>query len=173
MKLICKECGSTFERESREYKRSLKKGRRSFCSRRCSGKANIGNIPADKRNTYDITQHSLNRKDKYTGLREFLRRIRNRNKETNLTLEIIRTLWLKKNCCAYSGIALELPKSSGKSSQITTASLDRIDSSKGYIIGNIQFVSIAINRMKGEMSHEETIELCKIIALNYNGADRS
>lgn len=52
---------------------------------------------------------------------------------------------------------------------IYTASLDRIDSSKGYEIGNIQFISTAINYMKNTMSHEDTLKLCKIIAEKYSG----
>ena len=47
---------------------------------------------------------------------------------------------------------------------IYTASLDRIDSNKGYIKGNVQFISTAINYMKNNMSNEDTIKLCKIIA---------
>lgn len=52
---------------------------------------------------------------------------------------------------------------------IYTASLDRIDSSKGYEIGNVQFISTAINYMKNTMSHEDTLKLCKIIAEKYSG----
>ena len=47
---------------------------------------------------------------------------------------------------------------------IYTASLDRIDSNKGYIKGNVQFISTAINYMKNNMSNEDTVKLCKIIA---------
>ena len=50
-----------------------------------------------------------------------------------------------------------------------TASLDRIDSSKGYEIGNVQFISTAINYMKNTMSHEDTLKLCEIIAEKYSG----
>ena len=45
-----------------------------------------------------------------------------------------------------------------------TASLDRIDSSKGYIEGNIQWVHKDINRMKGDSSDNDFIKLCKIIS---------
>ena len=44
-----------------------------------------------------------------------------------------------------------------------TASLDRIDSSKDYIKGNIQFISLAMNYMKAQMSHEQTLELITTI----------
>lgn len=64
----------------------------------------------------------------------------------------------------YSGIKLTLPSFVKKNSKITTASLDRIDSSKPYTKGNVQFVSTSINFMKGELSHDDTILLCKQIA---------
>ena len=47
---------------------------------------------------------------------------------------------------------------------IYIASLDRIDSSKGYIIGNVQFISTSINYMKNTMSHNDTLLLCNLIA---------
>lgn len=70
-----------------------------------------------------------------------------------------------KGICPYTGIELKHPSIKKKNSIIKTASLeDRIDSSKGYVEKNLQFVSMAINFMKNSMSHEETIKLCKIIA---------
>ena len=44
------------------------------------------------------------------------------------------------------------------------ASLDRIDSSKGYVIGNVQFVSTPINLMKSTMSDLETKQYLKLIS---------
>jgi len=71
----------------------------------------------------------------------------------------------QKGICPYSGVNLVLPSYSNKNNQIYVASLDRIDSSKKYSKGNIQFVSASLNYMKGQMTHDETIVLCKIIAL--------
>ena len=48
-----------------------------------------------------------------------------------------------------------------------TASLDRIDSSKGYIPGNIQFISAICNYAKNDLSHEEMIVFCKLLADNW------
>lgn len=45
-----------------------------------------------------------------------------------------------------------------------TASLDRIDSSEGYIQGNIQWVHKRINKMKMEYSQSDFIEWCKKVA---------
>lgn len=48
-----------------------------------------------------------------------------------------------------------------------TASLDRIDSSKGYIEGNVQWVHKRVNWMKGNMSLSELINWCNLI-INHN-----
>ena len=50
---------------------------------------------------------------------------------------------------------------------IYTASLDRIDSKKGYIKGNIRWVSRSINWMKNDITDEMVWELCKLISENY------
>ena len=48
----------------------------------------------------------------------------------------------------------------------STASLDRIDSSKGYTIDNIQWLHKDINKMKWDFSQEKFLELCKKIVNN-------
>lgn len=48
-----------------------------------------------------------------------------------------------------------------------TASLDRIDSSKGYVNGNVQWVHKDINWMKNRFSQERFIEMCKLVAKKY------
>lgn len=47
-----------------------------------------------------------------------------------------------------------------------TASLDRIDSSKGYLENNVQWVHKDINWMKQDYSHEEFLQYCKLIYEN-------
>ena len=42
-------------------------------------------------------------------------------------------------------------------------SIDRIDSSKGYIKGNIQLVCGIVNVMKSDSSEDEFLQLCKKI----------
>jgi hypothetical protein len=58
--------------------------------------------------------------------------------------------------CALSGI--ELVKNP------RTWSIDRIDSNKGYELGNIQLVDKRINMMKGTLSQEDFISLCVFVA---------
>lgn len=49
-----------------------------------------------------------------------------------------------------------------------TASLDRIDSSKGYIKGNVQVMSHKANAMKNSASQQELIKFAEWVLTNYN-----
>lgn len=66
--------------------------------------------------------------------------------------------------CAISGLEVSFIKnysSGGKGGQ--TASLDRIDSSKGYVKGNVQWVHKAVNVMKWNMTEDYFFKVCKAI----------
>ena len=62
--------------------------------------------------------------------------------------------------CYYSGLEL---KFNGDFKQIT-ASIDRIDSSLGYVEYNVCWVHKDINMMKQQFSEERFIEMCKLVA---------
>ena len=90
-----------------------------------------------------------------------------RNLVFNITIDYAWQLFLDQNRkCALSGLDLVFYQPGNKFTD-TTASLDRIDSSKGYIIGNIQWVYKKINYLKMNMPQEEFIQLCKLVA-NHN-----
>ncbi len=50
------------------------------------------------------------------------------------------------------------------SGQVQAASLDRKDSNKGYVEGNVQWVNKYVNLMKNGLSQDEFIHLCHMIA---------
>ncbi len=67
----------------------------------------------------------------------------------------------QENKCALSGVDIYFPATGGSPQ---TASFDRIDSSKGYVPGNVQWVHKRINWMKNRFSEEEFIFFCKAVA---------
>ena len=70
--------------------------------------------------------------------------------------------------CALTGEPLHLATNTKELLQKKqTASLDRIDSSKGYEKGNIQWVRKEINQMKLDMSQEEFVTWCQVVD-HYN-----
>ena len=89
---------------------------------------------------------------------------RKRKLSFDLKMEEVWDLFLKQNrMCVYTGLPLGFPKTT--SSYDGTASLDRIDSSKGYTLDNVQWVHKAVNIMKQDMSNEEFFEFCKLICI--------
>lgn len=96
-------------------------------------------------------------------------KIRQKAEDRNLNFDVsIKELYdlfiSQKKLCAISGVPIKF-KTNHKDEQ--TASLDRIDSNKPYSKDNIQWVHKKINTMKWNISQNEFIEWCKIIA-KYN-----
>jgi len=50
----------------------------------------------------------------------------------------------------------------------TNISIDRIDSSKGYLRDNVQFVCDVVNRMKQDMSQGDLENWCSLILRKAN-----
>lgn len=85
-----------------------------------------------------------------------------RNIEFNITIEYIWNLFLKQDRkCAYTGEVLKFSKNKNDSSK--TASLDRIDSSKGYIEGNVIWCHKKINILKMNIPLDEFYMLCTAV----------
>jgi hypothetical protein len=87
-----------------------------------------------------------------------------RNLEFNVTIEYLSELFEKQNGkCALTGLDLHF----GYSRYLNaTASLDRIDNTKGYEEGNVHWVHREINLMKLDHSLEHFIELCRLVTEN-------
>ena len=87
-------------------------------------------------------------------------------------MEYLWNLFLEQNKkCALSGLELILNprwshQKNGRMENVQTASLDRIDNTKGYILGNVQWVHKQVNFMKGSLSENKFIEYCNLIVKN-------
>jgi hypothetical protein len=92
------------------------------------------------------------------------RRSKNGRKlDVTIDAKYLDDLWNKqKGKCAYTNEKLTLPKKWNDKDY--RATVDRIDSSKGYIPGNVQFVSQHVNLMKNKFTHNFFVETCKKIA---------
>jgi hypothetical protein len=174
----CEGCGLTFERKKGEVTRSQKLGRQFFCSRQCLGKNRDNSRYKDT--GHPQTLIAGNRRDDLTPFRWYMRSIRYRCqytkkplKETDLTIDDLVQQWtLQGGRCPSTGWNLVLPDStvgwkSGTSPRC--ASVDRIDSSLGYIKGNIVFVAVIYNYAKNAFSDADVIDFCQAVA-NHTGA---
>lgn len=85
-----------------------------------------------------------------------------------VSLDALELLWAaQKGHCAITGwpMTMEL----GKGRVHTNCSLDRIDSSRGYEVGNVQLVCRMVNVAKHELSAPDFINLCKAVVEHSNG----
>lgn len=178
IELDCEQCGCKFKRRAAEHNRNQRKGRRVFCGRSCQGRELIKAMPFDKRTSYDISVHAGHKKDEYTPFRYFLKNAKQHAKDragagsiVEITLEELKEQWEKQQgICPYTGWQLQTNQMSSQSyKNIKTpdrASLDRVDSSKGYIKGNIQFIAFMANVAKNDFHEDELIRFCKAVAQN-------
>lgn len=86
----------------------------------------------------------------------------------DVSIEYLWELFQNQNGkCALSNIDITFATSEAERREnifIKTASLDRIDSSKGYVEGNVQWVHKDVNFMKQAYDEEYFIEMCCKIA---------
>ena len=93
---------------------------------------------------------------------KYFRRLEKGALNRNIKFEIDKeySYSLFKGKCNISGLDITLNRDVSKQ----TASLDRIDSSKGYIPGNIQWVHKDVNLMKNKFSQDYFLKICNLIA---------
>lgn len=171
----CELCSKYFEKSISEYNRKIKKQTPFYCSLQCSGKLSIikntqiQKWQKSKNNHRHLKSISGNKRDKYSDFRYIYRTLKTRSKEgkeLNLTLHDLKNIWEdQKGCCAILNHKLILPVWNIKNNNPNyLASIDRIDSKKGYIKGNIRFVCLTVNYAKNKFTDDllnEFISICK------------
>jgi hypothetical protein len=75
----------------------------------------------------------------------------------------------QEGICALSGEEIKFNPDKGWVKRDITASLDRIDSSKGYTVDNIQWISKDIQKMKMDYTEDELRDWCKKVSDYQNG----
>lgn len=100
---------------------------------------------------------------------QYFSKVRDSAKRRQIDFSItIEQAWLqfeKQNGkCTLTGIDIVIPIRS--SDHKGTASLDRIDSAKGYTVDNIQWIHKYINCIKMDFTQQEFIDLCKLVSLH-------
>jgi hypothetical protein len=88
-----------------------------------------------------------------------------RGRDFNISIEYIWDLFIQQNRkCAISNLDIHL----NINSRVQTASLDRINSSSGYIIGNVQWLHKIINKIKNNLSDQDFISYCCTVYNHQN-----
>ena len=87
-------------------------------------------------------------------------RSKERNLEFNITLEYLESIYPDDSLCPLLNIPLDW---NSPPKHPSTPSIDRIDNSKGYIKGNVQWVSWRANRLMSDATPDELL----MVAQNY------
>ena len=173
VQLSCRQCGVEFEYAKKEVTRQAKLGRKStelYCSCSCGRSWKNAHIPEDEKRRRAAKQSKRMKgstralKHKH-GFGFTLTKARRREGAFNLTDKILHDLWEKqKGLCALTKVPMIHPRDH-KHKSPTMASLDRIDSNKGYIVGNVQFVCYSINMAKSNFTEEVFVDFLEMLML--------
>ena len=169
VELTCEVCGKAFQRHKKEHTRCQKRGFHIACGRSCGVTLRNRACPPQG----DIKHFKgYTRQDQYSPFRYYVNKARRREAmygPTDITVEYLKSLWESQGGkCPYTGFQMELPYNT-RDHHIRgipkRASLDRIDSSKGYVQGNVEFVCLVVNYAKNGFSKQEILEFFRAIPL--------
>lgn len=163
----CASCGDSFEKKSTEVRRSNKLGRRHFCSRSCAGAKSPLTTDLEKYPPQGWPATAGRQRDEFSPFRHHLSRTRKRKHEVNITVEYLKQIWdEQEGKCPLTGWDMRLAETSAWDGVLATpnsASLDRIDSSKGYIVGNVRWICAMANYAKSVWTDEAVIEFAQAV----------
>lgn len=131
-----------------------------------------GHLKCSRKNYRGAKNPRFNGFKEITGL--FWRGIKGNAKVRNLTLDVSKEdlynkLIEQNHKCYYTNLDIYI--SQFNSDKETTASVDRLDSNKGYTKDNIVWCHKKVNIMKMNLTVEEFVEFCRLITLNFKKKD--
>lgn len=159
---VCPQCEKSFERRLAETTRQRKENPnyKPYCSRKCGGEQ--GKKYLKKGGNPESIKGYSRRVDEYSPFRVHLGRCNKRKHDIDIDEVYLKELWDNQNgICPYTGFKMLLCENTGSKGLHSPymASLDRIDSSKGYVKGNVEFVCAFINYAKNSWTREEFMEV--------------
>lgn len=175
IELVCDGCGSIFNRDISEYNRRIRLGKRQFCTQKCAAISNdAGKNVIYLKDYFFKPGHIQDNSTKCTPFLYYIRKAKNRKWKCEVDCEHLMEVWNRQmGKCAITGrnIYLKTHTTASKDLGLFCASLDRVDSTKGYIPGNVQFVSVGINLAKGVRQDSEVLEWLRVIRSGHEEFD--
>ena len=146
--LQCEYCGKTFTKEVWQIENPRNNSTANLCSRKCNGDY-ASRIKYGDTIGYGFYASSARKRAVKKGF------------EFDLDAQYLKDLFeSQKGLCAISGLPV-MHNTKNRTMAAKSpyyASVDRIDSSKGYIKGNVQFVCLAINYMRNTFTIQQAKE---------------
>jgi hypothetical protein len=178
----CSKCKEVKAYEDFPVDHSKANGRRSICKSCANAKTRQWRLEnVDHRKEYEKRYGEVNKdrireknKRRYQNLtldQKFEMLIKTAQKRKNfkclISADYLKTVWqIQEGRCAYTKLPL-----TADANQLTTMSLDRINSDLDYIEGNIQLVCVSVNRMKSDFPEKDFVWLCNLITQNNTAPD--
>lgn len=171
IELTCDVCGNKFSKRLTEHNRCLKRGlKRTFCSSGCCGKGK--GVGFAKGNPYgnaaNLKKGSL--RDEFSPFRFHMKvsKMHKGQKDHDLTLSDLKEQWEdQQGICPYTGWELKNAVSTNLSDKLPhtpdRASLDRINSSKGYVKGNVHYIALIAQYAKNGWDDSVISEFAKSV----------
>lgn len=125
-----------------------------------NNKETVAQQDRERKGTLDGKLISLVTQSKY--------RSKQSGREHLINTSYLRGLFIGQDgCCALSGIKMTISGERGTDDYWKSISIDRIDSSLGYIEGNVQLVCTGVNYMKKDMTDKMFIDFCHKVVENF------
>ena len=175
IEVFCDHCGKAVQKPAKEYNRRIRLGKSKFyCDNRCgSSISETSDRLAPYRNGQNLYPSCKRREDELSPFRLHMKCIKNPNrKKKNDSIDFdesyLKEVWDKQEgICPFAGVRMSLRTIKGAlSSGVTpySASVDRIDNSIGYVMGNIRFICHMANIARNRYSDEQVVEFCRLVA---------
>lgn len=160
---MCCVCSLKKDINTSEYNRKIRLGSPFYCSNKCaiSRNQNVREAALRYSKSAECAQHLKQLRDDRPAdpFAYFLHVAKQRKRhDFDLTAKYLSSVFeQQKGLCALTYLPLVLPVGTRgfvDKGQFNAASLDRIDSSKGYVVGNVQFLCVGVNYMKNNWTDE-------------------
>lgn len=145
---ICPTCGNEFERKAMTGQK--------YCNPVCRKRANREKDNASIKQWQDNNPES-----------RMVSYARARAKGKGLECTITKNDITIPEFCPIFGFKLERNVGNGHGGRFNSPSLDRIDSSLGYVEGNVQVISQLANAMKSDATPEQLLQFAEWIITTY------
>ena len=130
-----------------------------------------GCLECDRKKRLGAGNHTWRGFDKIPGsfMQRYKRTALRKNRQWTITPEIVNQVYInQKYKCALTGIPIDFENKNYDIGYTCTASLDRIDSKKGYTPENIQLVHKDVNMMKNHYPQDYFIKMCKLVTNKHS-----
>lgn len=158
---------SNFDRQQYNKIYGVKNREAILAQKKVYAKNNKEKIAASRKKYYSENKEEFlaNQRAYYSDIKgrskKILVKARERAKASGMEFTITSADIIIPERCPYLG--LELTHYLGKGQLLTNSSIDRIDSSKGYIPGNVRIISRMANNMKSNSTREQREAFAKAV----------